>query len=412
MFQRVIAGLLGVWLCVACGSTTTPDGASGSTTTSAPSSSSTTTSDDPAGSTTTSAPVPESTTTTDQDSSSGGDAEGEDCEPTGPQETRTVETREVPVSDDLSPIVKYPILVLRGLQLCEGQPQVFSGGHAATVSINMLEGVDIRCTLVGDPGDPGEQSLRRSVFSTRNHGGTGTRRLGVRWLFTPDRSGTYDCELRGWGKTPRGVAGTLSIVDDDATVLSVSAVEPGAMEWREPNDAYLCNDEPADPACDRSAVVLYQEFTTDDTAQSIDVYAGVEASICASGYEACSSGTAGVGDFAIRTRLIATQLATPGTRTMCDGAEPHVTDLTTPVPGAGRLNHTKIHLEMDHPVPIVGGSGCSRTFAIRVLVDYVLTNPEGPNHGGLVEGLIPDGDPANPEALNRSYTSAMALNNF
>jgi hypothetical protein len=34
------------------------------------------------------------------------------------------------------------------------------------------------------------------------------------------------------------------------------------------------------------------------------------------------------------------------------------------------------------------------------------------DHGGLVEGRIPDGSPTDAEALNRYYTSAMALNNY
>jgi hypothetical protein len=41
-----------------------------------------------------------------------------------------------------------------------------------------------------------------------------------------------------------------------------------------------------------------------------------------------------------------------------------------------------------------------------------MDDPDNPNHGGLVEGRIPDGLPTDPEALNRYYTSAMATNNF
>jgi hypothetical protein len=43
----------------------------------------------------------------------------------------------------------------------------------------------------------------------------------------------------------------------------------------------------------------------------------------------------------------------------------------------------------------------------------VRTNPEQPNHGGLVEGRIGD-EPGStdPDELNRGYTSAYAANNF
>jgi hypothetical protein len=249
------------------------------------------------------------------------------------------------------------------------------------------------------------------VLSTRNHGGSGQQQLGVRWLFTPDRSGTYDCELRSWGKTPRGVSGTMTVVPGASTVLGVSGVEAEATEWRQSDDVYLCNDSPDDPGCNRSGTVLRREVTADGAARSIDVYAGVEASICANGYGECTAGTAGMGDFTIRTRLIATQVVGPGSSTVCPGAQAHVEDVTTPVPGAGRLNHTKIHVEMDAPVPVIARPGCSRTFVIRVLVDYVRTDAQQPDHGGLVEGMIPDGAASNPEALNRAYTSAYVLNN-
>jgi hypothetical protein len=333
------------------------------------------------------------------------------CTPTGPRETGTVVTSQLPARDELSPLVKHPVLVLRGLELCAGQPHLFTGGHTATVSVNMLWGIDARCTFVDDPGDPATQSRRRSVFSTRNHGGSGQQRQDVRWVFTPDRNGTYDCELRAWGRTPRGVSGTMTVVPGTGTRFRMSGVAPGATEWRQEPDVVLCWDDPDDPGCRRSETVLRREVTVEAGVRSLDVYAGVEASICTSGYVGCTPGTAGIGDFTIRTRLIATQVVRPGSSTMCPGAQPHDRTLTTAVPGAGRLNHFKIDVEIDHPVPVVVRPDCSPTFVVRVLVDYVKTNPERPNHGGLVEGRIDDVDPADPESLNRYYTSAYVLTN-
>jgi hypothetical protein len=337
------------------------------------------------------------------------------CTPTAARTSRTVETRRFSVTGSGTRPVKHPIVVLRGLQMCAGQPHRFVGGHVSTVSRNMLTGTDIRCVPTGgDAGTPQQQAARRSVFSTRNHGSDVSvpKAIGVRWLFTPDRSGTYDCTLRGWGQAPGSSTGTMTMVDHQNTVLSVSSVERGGREWRQSGDVYLCNDVPADPGCGRSGRVLDGTFQAAGSPRSIDVYAGVEASICAEGYKDCTDGTAGLGDFVIRTRLVATQLKAGTTSTLCPGAQAHTRDLTTHVPGAGELNHTKIHVDMGHAVPVVASSACSRTFAIRVLVDYVRTSAEAPNHGGLVEGRIPDGSPTDAEALNRYYTSAMALNNY
>jgi hypothetical protein len=118
----------------------------------------------------------------------------------------------------------------------------------------------------------------------------------------------------------------------------------------------------------------------------------------------------------VRARLIATQLRTPGTTTACPGTEASVAEVPrTMIPGAGELNHTKIHVAMPAPVPISTNPVCSRNFAIHVLVDYVRTNPNPGqhNHGGLVEGRIPDRPGStDPDELNRGYTNAYAANNF
>ncbi|HEY8524193.1 MAG TPA: hypothetical protein VIL48_04465 [Acidimicrobiales bacterium] len=337
------------------------------------------------------------------------------CTPTGPRTSTTVQTHRWVVGGAGTPLLKQPIVVLRGLQMCAGQPHRFVGSHVSTVSRNMLRGTDILCVPAdGDLGTPAQQAARRSVMSTRNHGSDVSRSatLAVRWLFTPDRDGRYDCTLRAWGRTPGTTTGTVQVLDDVNTRLSVSAVEPGGREWRQDDDVYLCHDVPDDAGCARSGRVLSTTFQAAPGARSIDVYAGVEASICARGYAECTDGTAGMGDFTIRTRLIATQLRTGTTSSLCPGAQAHTRDLTTPVPGGGELNHTKIHIDMGHAVPVVTNPDCSRSFAIRVLVDYVRTNPDRPNHGGLVEGRIPDGNAGDPEALGRAYTSAMALNNL
>jgi hypothetical protein len=337
------------------------------------------------------------------------------CVPTGARTTNTVETRFLTGRDS----DKLPVLVLRGLQMCAGRPHLFVGGYVATVSENMLQATDIRCVPRSSPGDAAAQSRRRSVYSTRNHGTpiSAARAIAVRWMFTPDQDNIYDCELRGWGKAADSdPAARVTVADDPNTVLRVSGVEDGATEWRQDADEYLCWDVPDDPGCRRADVpVLAKEFRAADNATGIDVYAGVEASVCTGDYKNCGRvpGTAGSGDFTVRVRLIATQLLTAGTKTICPGTEAAVAELPrVAIPGAGELNHTKIHVSMPNPVPISTNPQCSRSFAIRVLVDYVRTNPEQPNHGGLVEGKIADkpgsGD---PDELGRYYTSAMAANN-
>ncbi|MGH9031133.1 MAG: hypothetical protein ACRDZV_03320 [Acidimicrobiia bacterium] len=414
MSHRVVAGILGLSLAAACSAADSSEIAStGATTTSVSEQA-------PAAATDAAAtPGPSGVTTTAPEPGAGGDDAGiaprdsdwrpVSCAPSGARSTRSVVTPQFP-STDRDPVDKRPILALRGLQLCSGQPQAFRGSQDATVSVNMLWGMDIRCTFAGDDGTPHQQSLRRSVMSTRNHGGTGQQSQAVRWLFTPDRDGIYDCEVRAWGKTPAGGSGTMTVVPGAGTELSVSGVEPGGREWRQEQSAYLCHDNPDDPGCSRSATVLDDVFEATDAARTIDVYAGVEASVCTSAYADCTSGTAGTRDFTIRTRLIATQLVGPDSRTLCDGAQPHVTDRTTAVPGGQRLNHVKVHLE-DTAVPVVQNSSCSPYFAIRVLVDYVRTHPPAINHGGLVEGRVPDSGTSNPENLNRYYTNAIATNN-
>lgn len=43
-------------------------------------------------------------------------------------------------------------------------------------------------------------------------------------------------------------------------------------------------NEADDPGCVRSAEVLRREVTVADTTTSLDVYAGIEASVCTTGY--------------------------------------------------------------------------------------------------------------------------------
>lgn len=335
---------------------------------------------------------------------------GPACTPTAATSTGTIETGRFTVGAAPAPQPKTPVVVLRDLQMCAGQPHLFVGGHAATVSTPMSWGVDVLCTRQGDAETPPEQQgRRRSTLSTRAHDGDGTQELAVRWLFTPDVSGTYDCALRSWGRVPSG-SGTMQVVPDEDTVLRVSDVQPFGVEWRQEADAYLCNDQPDDPGCARSAELLRREVTAAGGTTSLEVYAGIEASVCTTGYERCSPGTAGEGWFTVRTRLIATQVTGPGSRTMCDGAQAHIRDLTIQVPGDGELDHTKIHSEIEDPVPVVRGGNCSSTFVVRVIADYQRTNPETPNHGGVIEGAIPD-DPSDPDGVNRAYTSAYVLQN-
>ncbi|MEO3755556.1 hypothetical protein [Streptomyces sp. B6B3] len=338
------------------------------------------------------------------------------CEPTGPQLSTTVVTGGFPVRDPSTAPEKHTIAVLEDLQLCAGRPHRFLGGIVATVSQNMLMGTDVRCVPTdGDVGTPQEQAARRSAYSTRNHGDPANEpeAIAVRWLFEPDRDGTYDCEVRGWGQTSKGTSGSMTIVPHQNTKLSVSGVEDGGREWVQDADRYLCNDpEAQDPVCGTATYVLRDEFQADADARSIDVYAGVEASICAREYKDCTDTTAGFGDFVVGTELSVTQLSNDGGTGPCDGAQTHVDELTTRVAGAGQLNHTKIHQAFDAPIPVVVNSDCSRTFAIGVRAEYLMDDPDNPNHGGLVEGRIPDGLPTDPEALNRYYTSAMATNNF
>jgi hypothetical protein len=78
----------------------------------------------------------------------------------------------------------------------------------------------------------------------------------------------------------------VTVVDHANTVLRISGVEDGATEWRQVADRYLCWDVPDDPGCERADLrVLDREFTAADGATSLDVYAGIEASVCTEGLQ-------------------------------------------------------------------------------------------------------------------------------
>lgn len=303
-----------------------------------------------------------------------------------------VETRKVLARRLTSDGRAYKVLQLSGLRLRAGEPRLLYGSLAATSRFGMLQQLWLNCST----GTPSTSDPDRSVLSSRNHEGAengvpGQRSISVLWLFTPRAAGDYNCALwANGGHIDRSPKKWLEVAEGAGTVLRMQgAPETGAVEWRQAADVHLRRDNPKTAAReDISHAILHKRWTARPDARSIDVFAGPQASSDSGGHD----------PFVLDTTVVVSQLDAEGNR-----CAPYATTRRrTAIPGL--LHHLKINMRRDG-IPVRTTGGCTRTFDIKVVGQYVLTRPIATaNRPGLIHGKI-------PIPPDRFYSSAIAMNN-
>jgi hypothetical protein len=303
-----------------------------------------------------------------------------------------VETRKVLERRLTSDGRAYRVLQLSGQRLRGGEPRLMYGSLSATSRFGMLQQIWLNCST----GTPHKSDPDRSVLSSRNHEGAengvpGQRSISVLWLFTPRASGVYNCALwANGGHIDRSPKKWLEVIEGAGTVLRMQGTpETGAIEWRQATDVHLRRDNPKTEAReDISHAILRKRWTARPGARSIDVFAGPQASSDSGGHD----------PFVLDTTVVVSQLDAKGNQ--C--APNTTTRRRTAIPGL--LHHLKINIRRDN-IPIRTTRGCTRTFDIKVVGQYVLTRPsETANRPGLIHGKI-------PIPPDRFYSSAIAMNN-
>jgi hypothetical protein len=271
--------------------------------------------------------------------------------------------------------VRRIVLELPAANLTAGQPRYLYGHYGAHTSWGMLQGAQIRCTSGG--------RTYSSVNTTMDHPGDRTVRIvAVRWLFTPPTTGEYRCSMNGFATAVDPAGKYLTVVGDDRTDLTMSQQPAlGGAEWRIPAGTRprVDYDRPGTTAREDIAEVLGSRFTARPDATGIAVRTGVEVSRVSTG---------GSSPFVARTTLRVTQLNAAGAACTTAATTSKTTTFT--------VHHIKVHHDLNVPIRTTGG--CTRTFAIKTVVQY-LPHPDHPQvirHGGLVE----DGVYSNTIALN------------
>lgn len=271
--------------------------------------------------------------------------------------------------------VRRIVLELPPVTLAAGEPRYLYGQYGAHTGSGMLQGAQLRCTSDG--------STYSSVNTTMDHPGDDTVRVvAVRWLFTPPTTGEYRCSMNGFATTVDPAGKYLTVVGDDRTYLTMSPQPAfGGEEWRIPagHNPQVDYDRSATPVREDVAEVLDNTFTAGPDANGIAVRTGVEISRVSTG---------GSSPFVARTTLRVTQLDAAGSACATTGTTSKTTTFT--------VHHIKVHHSLDMPIRTTGG--CTRTFAIETVVQY-LPHPDHPQvirHGGMVEDGV--------------YSSTIALN--
>jgi hypothetical protein len=271
--------------------------------------------------------------------------------------------------------VRRIVLELPATTLNAGEPRYFYGHYGAQTRWGMLQGAQIRCTS--------GSTTYSSVNTTMDHpGDQSVRVVAVRWLFTPPATGVYRCSMNGFATQISPAGKYLTVVGDDRTDLTMSQ-EPslGGAEWRIPagQNPRVDYDRPSTSAREDIARVLGGRFTARPGATGIAVRTGVEISRVSTG---------GSSPFVARTTLRVTQLNAAGAA--CAPAATASKTTTFDV------HHIKVHHDVNAAIRTT--AGCTRTFAIETVVQY-LPHPDHPQvirHGGMVE----DGVYSNTVVLN------------
>lgn len=257
-------------------------------------------------------------------------------------------TYDVITSQIVSDGAQRVVLRLPAVTLAAGERIYFNGGYGVSngYGFNIMQGAQIRCQTSG--------VVARSVFTTRNATAYASGSARVHWLFTVPQTAVYTCELLGHALTSRGTGYALTVVSGSSTTYLGMQVEsiPDGQEWRHTTGGTVPSGG--------SAYLLRKEWTA-VTGASVGVDADVELTSNKSGGASGSSLTA---------TLYVTQLNSA--KTACTSTATHTYSQNKSI--STDVHHDKVYFRI-RGIGVQTASGCTRLFAIKVLIRVTSGNP-------------------------------------
>lgn len=227
--------------------------------------------------------------------------------------------------------------------LTAGDKMYLYGRYTATNSSAnpVLQAAQVMCT------DQTSASAVSSPWSTTNHLGSasGTQFIAVRALLSIPTTSTYSCKLlaRAAQSASPGTARLLHVVTGSGTGLSMTdAPQPGGAQWGDVSDVVI-------PA-GSSQYVLRKTWVAASTATTVSFRADPELNEENTALDAFTTST-----------LSVAQLTTAGVA--CEAAH----TVTVPLTVTHDRHHAKVYLNITG-LPINTAAGCTRSFAVKVLV--------------------------------------------
>lgn len=242
--------------------------------------------------------------------------------------------------------VAVPVVALPALSLSAGSTKYFNASYKVNnpQAFNIMQGGRIRCRRTLD------DAVFYSVFTTRNATANASGSVQVHWLFTVPTTGVYACTLWGHAATSRGTGYRLNVASGAIGVDN--GTFPDGAEWRHTTGGTVASGE--------SSYLLRRTWASVAGA-NVGANADVELT---NSYGSPSNGRSATAD----VTLYVTQLGPDGT-----GCRPAVT-VTKQITIPAAVHHDKVYLQL-RGIAVSGEAGCTRNFAIKVLVDSVSGNP-------------------------------------
>ena len=248
-------------------------------------------------------------------------------------------------------LVQLPVM-----SLTAGAHKYLNGSYVARnpQAFNVMQGARIRCQRKSDG------SQYTSVYTTRNVTANGSSTVQVHWLITAQSTADYACTLWGHAATSAGTSYHLTVTSgalgvDDSTF-------PDGAEWRHTDGGTVASG---------GAAYLLRKTWSSATGSYLGANVDVEMT---NDYGSPSNGANAVADVS----LSITQLRSGGTGCL----SPFIS--TQRVTISSNVHHDKVYLSA-RGVAISTAAGCTRSFAIKVLVDSISGNPLVLEGGGDIQ---------------------------
>lgn len=239
-----------------------------------------------------------------------------------------------------------PVVALPTLSLTAGAKKYFNASYTVSnpQAFNVMQGARVRCRQMSDG------TLFHSVYTTRNVTANGSSTVRVHWLFTAPSTADYACTL--WGHAATSVGTTYHLNVTGGALGVDDSIFPDGAEWR---------DTTGDTVASGGAAYLLRKTWVAGTGSYVGANADVEMT---NNYGSPNNGR----DAVVDVSLYITQLAPDGTGCLA----PFIT--TRRITISANVHHDKVYLSA-RAVPVSAAAGCTRSFAIKVLVDSISGNP-------------------------------------